>query len=281
MCLAVIAIQALPAWPLIIAANRDEFHVRSARASQPWEDAPDILAGRDLKAGGTWLGMTSQGRIALLTNYREPGRNNPAAPSRGRLVEEYLRGAMSAQDYAAQTQAGGQSYNGFNLMLGDRHGLWFSSNRPPENPTGTSPGQTQKLPIGVMGLSNASLDTPWPKLQRTVQAVSEHLAAATSLRADTPAGPDPATLFRIFRDQTTPADHALPDTGVGLERERMLSSPFILSEGYGTRCTTLLLQRADGQVFFHERTYDPTGQASGQRNWHVDTGRSTISVIKD
>ena len=265
MCLAVVAIHALPDWPLIIAANRDEFHVRPASVSQPWQDAPEILAGRDLKAGGTWLGVSRQGRIALLTNYREPGRNDPDAPSRGRLVEDYLRGPLSASHYASSLQASGQTYNGFNLLLADEDGMWYWSNRAPAT----------RLTAGVVGLSNATLGTPWPKLTRTSRAVSRHLEAIQgSGKTSARGAPDTETLFNIFRDPVAPADHELPDTGVGLERERMLASPFIISESYGTRCTTLVLKRADGQIFFHERRYDPSGQASGQSDWLVDTNQT-------
>ena len=173
MCLAIVAIDALPDWPLVIVANRDEFHAREASAAAPWHDASEVVAGRDLQAGGTWLGLTKQGRIALLTNYREPGLKNPLAPSRGRLVENYLRGDMTAADYVQAIGERTREHNGFNLLLADEAGVWYASNRSRD--TGT------RLPPGIVGLSNALLDTPWPKLVRSRAAVGRHLGAQHAL----------------------------------------------------------------------------------------------------
>lgn len=253
MCLAIVAVQAHPRWPLVIAANRDEFHARPTQPAQPWPEAPALVAGRDLQAGGTWLGATHTGRVALLTNVREPGRQLPQAPSRGLLVEGYLRGAMSAARYAEELSATAHLYNGFNLVLADADGLWYCSNR-------TTP-TAQRLQAGVVGLSNAALDTPWPKLTRTRDAVAAHLQSTEQL--------DEEQLFAILADRQRPADAALPSTGVSLEAERLLSSPFIADAVYGTRCSTLLLGDADGQWTLVERSFSAGGALAGEVRWRL------------
>lgn len=256
MCLAIVAVASHPDWPLVIAANRDEFHARPSRAAEPWPDAPHIIAGRDLQGGGSWLGVTTQGRVALLTNVREPGRHRPDAPSRGRLVEAYLRQDQSAADYALAVEREAMAYNGFNLLVGDSSGMWYCSNR--------SEPSTRELAPGVAGLSNAALDTPWPKLTRTRQAVADHLAGAKNL--------DPERLFAILADRSRPEDSDLPDTGVGLEAERLLSSAFIAHATYGTRCSTLVLLRSDGQLIVLERSYHPGGGDAGEVAWQLQLG---------
>jgi uncharacterized protein with NRDE domain len=264
MCLAVIALNTSPDWPLIIIANRDELHGRPTLPASPWNDATNILGGRDLEAGGTWLGMTTSGRIALLTNYREPARLEPAAPSRGQLTERFLRKKVLAKDYALALEQDGRPYNGFNLLVGDREsGFWFCSNR----------GQTrsQALGTGVAGLSNASINTPWPKLIRTKTAVAEHLSQAPQ--------PSRARLFEIFQDTSMAQAHELPDTGLGVEREKLLSSPFIKNERYGTRCTTLIMQDAGGKVLFHEKRYNAQGEPSGESVWNILTAQQQILPI--
>lgn len=251
MCLAIFALGAHPDWPLVVAANRDEFHARPASAAAPWPDAPHIIAGKDLQGGGTWLGATRGGRVALLTNVREPGRHLPAAPSRGRLVEAFLRGTQSAGDYAEQLQAEAQEFNGFNLLVCDGAAAHYCSNRAPIR---------ELSPLGgVFGLSNAALDTPWPKLTRSRAAVAAHLIKADRL--------DPEALFAILADRSRPTDELLPNTGVGLEYERLLSSPFIQSEVYGTRCSTVVAFHRSGRLEFRERRYLPSGEVDGESTW--------------
>lgn len=264
MCLAIIALNCLTDWPLIVIANRDEFHNRPTLPAQPWTDAKDILGGRDLNAGGTWLGMTATGRFALLTNYREPGRNDPQAPSRGQLTELFLRGEYFAQEYVQNLQKRGHAYNGFNLLLGDVTGVWYCSNR------GEIPAQ--KLDAGVIGISNASLDTPWPKLNRTKRAVSELI-----LDKKSPVSFKPDSFFDIMLDTHSACAHALPETGLDLEREKLLSSPFIKNEYYGTRCTTLIMQRSDGLVRFQEKRFDSQGLGSGESHWTIDPKKKEIA----
>ena len=261
MCLAVFAQAVLPEWPLIIIANRDELHARATQRAEPWRDAPALLAGRDLQAGGTWLGMTSTGRVALLTNYRESGTRDAQAPSRGHLAEHYLRQEHSACEYLEALRQQNLAYNGFNLLVGDETGLWYYSNRVTTGPC--------KVPQGVTGVSNATLDTPWPKLLRTKRRVAEHLHEAQR--------PDQDYLFEIFQDTTRAADHELPDTGVGIDREKLLGSPFIHNERYGTRCTTLIMQHRDGYALFYEKQYNPDGQIIGDSNWHVNFSTRLIS----
>ena len=263
MCLAIFAQNVLSDWPLIVVANRDELHVRPTDAAQPWVDAPSVLAGRDLQAGGTWLGLTTAGRIALLTNFRETGMRDDQAPSRGQLAEQYIRQEQSAQQYLQTLRQHSAPYNGFNLLVGDQSGLWYYSNRLIAAPF--------KVPDGVSGVSNATFNTPWPKLLRTQRSVSEHLADTQH--------PDPARLFEIFQDTVRAAEHELPDTGVGLDREKLLGSPFIKNERYGTRCTTIILQHRQGYALFYEKRYDAHGQAVGDSNWRVDFLANTIAAL--
>lgn len=263
MCLAIFAQNVLQDWPLIIVANRDELHARPTEQAQPWRDAPHLLAGRDLQAGGTWLGLTTSGRIALLTNYRETGTRDVNAPSRGHLADRYLRQEQSAQGYLETLEQQNISYNGFNLLVGDQTGLWYYSNRIASG--------LRKVPDGVNGVSNATLNTPWPKLLRTQRNVSAHLAETNQ--------PDCTRLFEIFQDTTRAAEHELPDTGVGIDREKLLGSPFIKNERYGTRCTTLIMQHREGYALFYEKRYDADGSVTGDSNWRVDFGTHRIAAL--
>jgi uncharacterized protein with NRDE domain len=268
MCLAVLAIDAHPDWPLIVAANRDEFHARPTQAMRPWLDTPTMLAGKDLLAGGTWLGITTEGKFALLTNVRDPAHHRHQAPTRGALVQRYLAGdplAKSganrrAQLYLDRLSREASAYNGFNLILGEPDGrFWHASN-----------AQTpfyQLISGGVHGISNALLDTPWPKTVRTVQAIQQQVHAAACARIPG----DHASLdvfidglLRTMHDTTSVSDEQLPSTGVSLARERLLASPFIVSDDYGTRCTTLLLRHRAGGQWVQEDTHDMHGQRIGR-----------------
>jgi len=244
MCLAIVALDAHPAFALVIAANRDEFHARAA-APAAWGDAPPfhrILAGRDLQAGGTWLGITRDGRWALVTNVREGGRQDPAARSRGELVPEVLNADAAGADPLHAVAIAGPRYNGFNLLAGDAANAHWISNRG---------SGAARLARGLHGLSNALLDTPWPKLERTSAQVRAWIA-----RAET--GTD--ALFSALADRTRAADAALPATGVPLDWERLLSSPFIVSDRYGTRCSTIVTIDRAGLARFHERSFDARGE---------------------
>jgi len=248
MCLALVAIDAHPRYRCVIAANRDEFHARPAAPAAWGEAAPfiGILAGRDLKAGGTWLGVTGEGRFAFLTNVREPHRHMVSAPSRGELVLRVLDTANDPADALAGVAADGAAYNGFNLLCGDARGAVWMSNRA------ASP-----LPVGagIHGLSNALLNTPWPKVTQTKAAF-----AKWAIHADADIQP----LFALLADRTVAPDSALPATGVAFEWERVLSAPFIVSEGYGTRCSTVVTIDRDGNVQLIERTFDKRAAVTGE-----------------
>lgn len=253
MCIAYLALGD-PLWPLLIAANRDEYHARPTAAAAPWADRPDIISGLDLKAGGTWLGWTHAGRFALLTNFREPGAQRPDAPSRGMLVSDFLRGHLPAADYAAEVQTAGQRYNGFNLIVGDPQGACYVGNRDPRQ-------QVVSLTPGRYVLSNHLLNTAWPKATR--------LRTALDAQAPGTLAADPDRVFAVLRDAQPADDRTLPNTGLSPEFERLLSSPFIVSPAYGTRCTTLIAVAADGSTMFSEQQYDPAGQACERHDWHI------------
>jgi uncharacterized protein with NRDE domain len=248
MCLVVIALDAHPRYSLVIAANRDEFH---ARASLPahWGETPPfagMLAGRDLVAGGTWLGVRRDGRWALVTNVRKGRGYDGQAPSRGSLVPAILNSDADSPAVLATLARDGQRYNGFNVLAGDRRRATWASNRA---------SGTKLLASGVHGLSNALLDTPWPKLLRTRDAMS---AWATRDSGDL------SPLFAALSDRTIAADAELPATGVAVEWERLLSAPFIVSEDYGTRCSTVLAITRNGEATFVERSFDARGDAIGE-----------------
>lgn len=240
MCLIVLAWKVLPNTALLAAANRDEFYVRPAAPAHWWEDQPDIYAGRDLQAGGTWLGVSRSGRFAALTNVRAPADFRSDAPSRGGLVSDFLGGRMSALDYTAQLAKDQLPYNGYNLLVGDADTLvWYSNARTARDDARNG----KALAPGIYGISNASLDTPWPKVVRT----KAHFASMLCQGANSDA------YFEMLGDTSIASDRRLPDTGVGLERERMLSAVLIESPDYGTRVSTLAVVRGEGDAELVER----------------------------
>lgn len=252
MCLAAFALNDHPRFPLVIAANRDEFFARAAAPMDWWADRPDILAGRDLDAGGTWFGLARSGRLALLTNVREPGRQNPEAPSRGALVVDWLESAADGPGFAQGLAAG---YNGFNLVTADlalNTWHWFSNRAVA--PVALGPG--------IHTLSNAALDTPWPKTTGLRAALSQALALADDADDLT------ERLLAALAAPTPAPDADLPDTGVGLARERLLSPRFIRMPDparpgqavYGTRCSTVLVRDAGGATRVVERSITADGQ---------------------
>ena len=263
MCLAVIARNMHARFGLIIVANRDEYHARPTQAAHIWRDHPHVLAGRDLRAGGTWLGLSARGKIALLTNYREPGNQNPDAPSRGALVSNFLTNTQDAKQYAQATCLETKQFNGFNLLLADANSAHYVSNRAQELDT--------CLADGVHGLSNATLDIAWPKVTRTQAAVSALLTNDVATNA--------AALFEIFRD-TTPANVSeLPSTGLTAERELQLSSPFILDDVYGTRCSTVVMADRSGKTYFEERTFNNKGEVTNIAKWQLDNLKQIFSQL--
>ena len=225
---------------LTLAANRDEFYARPAAAMGWWPDVPELLAGRDLQGGGTWMGITRSGRFAALTNFRAPAATNSTAPSRGELVAGFLRDQASPADYLAGIGPRAHLYSGFNLLVGDlakRDLRWFS------NYADMSAGDARALAAGSYGLSNALLDTPWPK----VVAKKAGLLACMEAFGDASAAQRDA-LLDLMRDPSTAPDETLPSTGLTLERERALSAAYIRLPNYGTRCTTVLQVGSGGCV---------------------------------
>lgn len=239
MCLILFAYDIHPRYRLVLAANRDEFFERPAAPLHFWEDNPEILAGRDLKQMGTWMGITRKGRLAALTNYRDPGGIKEGAPSRGDLVVNFLRGSMGPAEYLHEIEAGADSFNGFNLIVGDQDGLYYGSNRG---------GRFRKLGPGFYGLSNHLLDTPWPKI-RSGLARFETLVTAGKANMM----PD---LEDLLKNQERPSDKELPDTGVGMAWERLLAPIFISGLSYGTRCSSILTIARAGHVHFKELSWE-------------------------
>jgi uncharacterized protein with NRDE domain len=247
MCLMLFAYRAHPDYALVLGANRDESFIRPTAAAAFWPDHPQILAGRDLEQQGTWLGITRNGRLAGITNYRQAQAYREDAPSRGLLVSAFLTGRVEAPDYLAAIRINGDQYNGFNLIAGDATGLYYYSNRIE---------RVQSVAAGIHGLSNHLLDTPWPKVEQGKNALQHLLEERRRERLID-------GLFAALASRTIPADDGLPDTGVGLARERVLSPAFITAPAYGTRSSTVLLIGNNGHVTFIERSFAPLGVPTG------------------
>lgn len=245
MCLVVLALGLHPRFPLVLAANRDEFHARPSAAAHVWTDLPDVVGGRDLEQQGTWLAASRPGALAVVTNYRDPSRATRGARSRGHLVRDFVAGSgVDGETFLRARLAEGDIYDGFNLIAGDASGIWYASNR----------GGLKRLDRGLYGLSNHLLDTPWPKVSRS----KARLAAALADDADLE-----EALFGLLSDREPVPDAELPRTGVPIEWERRLSPPFIVSPDYGTRCSTLLLVGTDGSLRLVERSFAADGSLTG------------------
>jgi uncharacterized protein with NRDE domain len=252
MCLVLVALRSHAEYPLIVAANRDEFYDRPTDPADFWPDAPTVLGGRDLKAGGTWLGLDTRGRLAAVTNYRQGTRENAAPGSRGYLVSEFLTGDSGIPQYMQRVQRDAELYNGFNLIAGDSSALFYYSNRE---------GRIRGLTPGVYGLSNHLLDTPWPKVAATKQAFGSLLSGGSAQLID--------QLFALLSDRRQAGDDQLPSTGVGQEWERLLSSAFIASQEYGTRSSTVVLVGRDGAAVFVERSFGREGEQQGEVRFEI------------
>ena len=246
MCLIVFAWRVFPSVPVIAAANRDEFYDRPATPAGPWADHPNVIAGRDLKGGGSWMGVTLDGpngpKFAALTNIRGPQEKRTDAPSRGALVADFLTGELSAPAYLEHIAPGAGQYNGFNLVLGDRDGLYWFSNRGDADPRNGKP-----LEPGIYGISNGLLDDPWPKVLRTKAQFASLLCQGA---------PEDA-YFEMLADTTRAPDMRLPETGVPLDMERVLSAVCIDSPGYGTRTSTVVKLYTDAPPELSERVVQP------------------------
>jgi uncharacterized protein with NRDE domain len=260
MCLLVIAWQSHPRYRLVVAANRDEYHARPAAPLAKWPAPDDILAGRDLRANGTWLGLDARRRFSVITNFRDLQPPRPQAPSRGSLIPQYLRGNLGAAGFLRGLEPLAPHYSGFNLLLTDADSLWYASNR--------ADVFARPLPPGVYGLSNEFLDTPWPKLQRVRRRFETWLAKAPN---------EAGALFDLLSDRATAAaDTDLPQTGLPVEWERVLSAPFVLHRDYGTRASTVLLLERSGAGYLAERRFDPDGNLLGQSEFTLDRAAETV-----
>lgn len=246
MCLIVFAWRPGHPQPLLLAANRDEFYDRPSLPLVEWPDAPGVIAGRDQQAGGTWLGIGPLGRFAALTNIRDP-RQPPRGRSRGELPIQYLGGALGPEAFLRELAGRADDYSGFNLLLGDHRQLWLLNSRT---------GEPVQLSEGIYGLSNAELDTPWPKVEKAKALLSECLIT-----------PQIPSLLDLLHDTQQVEDARLPDTGVGLSTERLLSSIFIATRSYGTRASTVLVMHANGRRQLVERSFGPNGVFLGEVNF--------------
>jgi uncharacterized protein with NRDE domain len=256
MCLVLLVWCVHPQYPCLLAANRDELHARPTAAAGWWPDRPQILAGRDLAAGGTWLGLTRKGRFAALTNYRDPERRRVATragvatpadamPSRGTLVSAMLESGASVAECLAYLQGVGAQVNGFNLIFSDGEQLGIYE---------SVPGSGRELGPGIYGLSNHLLDTPWPKVRNAKSRLEESLLQMT----------DTAPLLALLRDDRPAPDEDLPQTGIRLEWERLLSSAFVRAPDYGTRCSTIIRIDHRGRAYFDEWSWDSVGADNGR-----------------
>lgn len=245
MCLILLAWRVHPHYPLVVAANRDEFRARPATPAHWWSDAPDVLAGRDLEAGGTWMGVSRSGRFAALTNYRDPTAHRPGTPSRGQLVRDCLTGSADAETTLQAVAAVSARYAGFNLFACDGQTMAIHE---------STTGVVRTLTPGTYGLSNHVLDTPWPKVRLAKARFTTALEAL----------PDETAFLALLRDDQAAPDADLPRTGIDLEWERWLSPAFIRAPGYGTRCSTLILFDTARQGHLREWTWDEAGDLQGE-----------------
>lgn len=252
MCLLVFSYRNHPKYPFIFAGNRDEFHGRPTAPAHFWEDHPTVLAGRDLKAGGTWLGISKDGRFATVTNFREPGDRRPDARSRGDLVTGFLIDEGPPEHFRKAIASTGDQYNGFNLIFGDTTQLHYVTNREGEGGFPIEPG--------LYGLSNGRLNTPWPKVERAKRLFQDVIASESF---------DAVDLLDVLADEWRPSDDLLPQTGIGLHWERAISSIFIRGDEYGTRASTVVLVDNDGFATFLERSFAPGGAIVGTERFDL------------
>ena len=249
MCLLVFAYRIHPKYRLILAANRDEYYSRPTEFLHFWKENPEILAGKDLKHGGTWLGVTRKGRFAAVTNFRDPKAVREGRPSRGLLVKRFLESEKSPEEYIREVKKIALEYNPFNLIVGDRNEIWYYSNR----------ADAKRLSPGIYGLSNHLLDTPWPKVRKAKEGLKRIISEEEI---------DIEEIFRLLQDKTYPPDSELPDTGVGYERERMLSPIFIESPDYGTRSSSIILLE-ENIIHFFEQNYMPDSSKKIRLEYHI------------
>ena len=237
MCLLLCAIDCHPDYPIIVAANRDEYYDRPTQGLHFWKDHPHIAAGKDLRKGGTWFGVSKKGRWAAVTNFREPESGGSESISRGNLVRDFLLSDQTPCTYLDELIPRAGAFNGFNLVVGTATEVRYFSNRYPRPKT---------MSTGIYGLSNHLIDTPWPKVIRGKDAMAR-IMQYTTLSSD--------SLFNLLADTSTAADDDLPETGIDIEFERLLSAAFIQGEVYGTRSSTILLINQNNRLKLEERSY--------------------------
>ena len=243
MCLILFAYHSHTTQPLILAANRDETYSRPTRNAQFWPESPGLLAGKDLQAGGLWLGINKKGCIAAITNFRDPtAKTGPL--SRGLIGKEFLMSKEQPDKFLMKLSENAEMYSGFNLLIGDQNNLYYYSNREK---------LISQLKPGVYGLSNHLLNAPWPKITKGKQLLSSQISSSNEKPIST------ESLIALLNDKTRPEDEQLPDTGVGLDYERVLSPMFIQTPVYGTRSSTALTISHKGKVNFHEQCYAADG----------------------
>ena len=261
MCVLVVAAFDHPRYDLVVAANRDEFHDRPAAPAGPWPGLPGVYAGRDLEAGGTWLGVDTRGRFAAVTNVRGAGMG-AGQLSRGFLVRDYLRDAKAnAESFAHGLTPQARRYAGVNFLAFDATSGAAWSNVD---------ARVQTVHPGVYGLSNGAFDEEWPKTTRLKQgyAALRHLDGEPLIDA----------LLALLRDRALPQDPALPNTGIGLERERWLAPVFIEGDGYGTRCSTVVLRERGVRLSLAERRYDAHGGSTGEERFELALERHPAAL---
>jgi uncharacterized protein with NRDE domain len=255
MCLILFAVDAHPEFELIIAANRDEFYERPTMSAHVWHEPSGMIAGKDLEGGGTWLGLDLEGRLSMLTNYRDPDRTLKNAPTRGALVRDFFMSGRTAEDYIREIEKCSGRYDGFNLICADREGMHYTSNYS----TGT-----QRIGPGIHGLSNALLNDPWPKVDRGKRRFQRIIQGSFQI----------TDLFDLLYDDRPADDMDLPDTGIGKKWEKMLSPIFIKAGTYGSRTSSVILKHRNGNVMFSERSYDIDTFEFSQRSFQFQAKHS-------
>ena len=256
MCLLVFALRTYPRLPLIVAGNRDEFHARPAQAAHWWPDKPDVVGGRDLQAGGTWLAVHRSGRFAAVTNHRDARRESAALRSRGHLITGFLDSGTDAMDYTASID--GNAYAGFNLLVWDGRSAAYLSNRG---------GGMRELRPGVYGLSNATLDAPWTKVTRTRSRLAGLIEKDDISES---------SLMRLLGDCEKASADEVETNGLSFSMAHALTAPFIVHPEYGTRCSTVMTIDDVGKVRFLERRFKPDGRQSGESKYAFESGQDAM-----
>ena len=262
MCLILFSYLQHEKWPLVIAANRDEFHSRPSDPADFWEESPSILAGRDRLHRGSWLGVDRYGRFSAVNNYQDPSVDKMNKLSRGELVSNFLLGNKSAEHYLQEVKQQCHLYNGFNLLAADESGLFYLS---------SSTGELKSLPPGLYGISNDLIDSAWPKLEKG-KAQLEKILSDNYVSDD--------KILELLSDTTEFPDKSLTDAGTDLKQEQIFSPIFIRGQDYGTRCSTVAMINNDGKVMFTERTFNKEGRETHTETYDfmIDTTNGVLNT---